>query len=220
LNKAIPIRTVFLDIGGVLLTDGWSAAAHKRAAKKFRISLTEIEEKHRLIFDTYEEGKLSLDDYLDQVIFYKKRRFTRAAFRNFIFEQSQPYPEMLYLIQKIKQTYQPKIVVVSNEARELNALRIRTFKLDRLADSFISSCYVHLRKPDPEIYRLALDVSQSSPREVLYIENTPMFVRIAESLGIRSILHKDYKTTCSKLASFGLEIVDSGYSISKESIQS
>ena len=54
---------------------------------------------------------------------------------------------------------------------------------------FISSCFVHVRKPDADIFRLALDISQAPAEQVVYIENTPMFVQIAESLGIRSILH-------------------------------
>jgi len=72
-------------------------------------------------------------------------------------------------------------------------------------DFFISSCFVHLRKPDADIFRLALDISQTPARQVVYIENTPMFVQVAEGLGIRSILHTDYGSTCAKLASFGLQ---------------
>jgi putative hydrolase of the HAD superfamily len=121
-----------------------------------------------------------------------------------MFDQSKPYPEMIELVARLKIRHGLKIAVVSNEGRELNAYRIRTFKLDRLVDSFISSCFVHLRKLDADIFRLALDIAQASARQVVYIENTPMFVRIAEGLGIQSILHTDYKSTCAKLASFGL----------------
>jgi putative hydrolase of the HAD superfamily len=77
--------------------------------------------------------------------------------------------------------------------------------LDSFVDSFISSCFVHIRKPDPDIFRLALDIAQTPARHVLYLENTPMFVEIAEGLGIRSILHVAYKSTCAQLASFGLQ---------------
>ncbi len=122
-----------------------------------------------------------------------------------MFAQSKPYPEMIELFAQLKVRYGLKIAVVSNEARELNAYRIRKFKLDRFVDAFISSCFVHIRKPDADIFRLALDIAQAPARQVLYIENTPMFVQIAEGLGIRSILHTDYKSTCAKLASFGLQ---------------
>ena len=198
------ITTLFLDIGGVLLTDGWDHNARKRAAASFRLDLAEMDDRHHLTFDTYEEGKLTLEEYLVRVVFYKKRPFTRAQFRQFMFAQSKPYPEMIELVTQIKLRHKLKITVVSNEARELNSHRIRTFKLNRFVDSFVSSCFVHVRKPDADIFRLALDIAQARAREVLYIENTPMFVQTAEGLGIRSILHKDFKSTCAKLSSFGL----------------
>jgi putative hydrolase of the HAD superfamily len=119
-------------------------------------------------------------------------------------DQTKPYTNMIGMVAQLKARHGLKVAVVSNESLELNAYRIRTFKLDKLVDSFISSCFVHLRKPDANIFRLALDIAQAPVRQVLYIENTPMFVQIAEGLGIRSILHTDYKSTCAKLASFGL----------------
>ena len=97
-----------------------------------------------------------------------------------------------------------KIAVVSNEGRELNAYRIRKFKLDGFVDSFISSCFVHVRKPDADIFRLALDIVQAPARQVVYIENTPMFVKVAEGLGIQGILHTDYTDTCAQLSALGL----------------
>ena len=203
MKKEPPITCLFLDIGGVLLTDGWDHHARKRAAAFFRLKLPEMEDRHHLTFDTYEEGKLTLEEYLNRVVFYQKRPFTRAQFRRFMFAQSKPYPEMIDLVAQLKVQHKLKIAVVSNEARELNAYRIRRFKLAQFVDSFISSSFVHLRKPDEDIFRLALDIAQVPARQVVYIENTPMFVRIAEGLGIRSILHTDYKSTRSKLASFG-----------------
>ena len=121
-----------------------------------------------------------------------------------MFAQSKPFTKMIDLVRNLKARHGLRITVVSNESRELNAHRIREFKLDRFVDTFVSSCFVHARKPDEEMFRLALDISQAPIRNVLYIENTPMFVQIAEGLGIRSILHTDYKSTCAKLASFGL----------------
>ena len=206
MKRAIPITTLFLDIGGVLLTDGWNHHARKRAATAFRLEKAEMEDRHHLTFDTYEEGKLTLEDYLDRVVFYQKRPFTRAQFRRFMFAQSKPYLEMIELIARLKARYRLKVAAVSNEGRELNAHRIRRFKLDRLVDSFISSCFVHVRKPDTDIFRLALDITQARAQEVIYIENTPMFVRVAEGMGIRSILHTDCRSTGKRLASFGLRM--------------
>jgi len=205
MKRPIPITTLFLDIGGVLLTDGWDHHARRRAARNFKLNFAEMEDRHHLTFDTYEEGKLTLEEYLGRVVFYQKRSFTRARFRSFMFAQSKPYPKMIDLAAQLKVRYGLKIAVVSNEARELNAYRIQKFKLDRFVDAFVSSCFVHVRKPDADIFRLALDIAHARAQQVVYIENTPMFVRIAEGLGIRSILHTDYSSTCAKLASFGLQ---------------
>jgi putative hydrolase of the HAD superfamily len=202
--RKAPFGCLFVDVGGVLLTNGWDHLARKRAAKHFHLAWAEMEERHRLTFETHEEDKLTFDEYLSLAVFYQKRPFTRAQFREFMFEQSKPYPEMIQLVTRLKLRHGLKIAVVSNESREVNAYRIRTFKLDAFVDSFISSCYVHLRKPDANIFKLALDVAQTEARRVVYIENTPMFVQIAESLGIRSILHTDYKSTCAELSALGL----------------
>ena len=204
--RGAEITTLFLDIGGVLLTDGWDHHARKRAATHFKLELAEMEDRHHLTFDAYEEGKLTLEEYLRRVVFYQKRPFTRAQFRRFMFAQSKPYPQMIQLVRTLKAKYGLRIAVVSNEARELNAYRIQKFKLAGFVDSFISSSFVHLRKPDADIFRLALDIAQAPARQVVYIENTPMFVQIAEGLGIRSILHTDYAATRVRLASFGLQI--------------
>ncbi len=206
IKMSTAITCLFLDIGGVLLTDGWDHHARKRAAAHFKLELAEMEGRHQLNFDTYEEGKLTLEEYLNRVVFYEKRPFTRAQFRRFMFAQSKPYPQMIEMARKLKAKYGLKIAVVSNEARELNAYRIRKFKLAGFVDAFISSCFVHLRKPDADIFRLALDIAQVPARQVVYIENTPMFVQIAEGLGIPSILHTDYRSTCAYLASLGLQI--------------
>jgi putative hydrolase of the HAD superfamily len=203
---ATMITTLFLDIGGVLLTDGWGHKSRAQAARAFELDAKVLETRHQQAFDAYEMGELSLADYLSRVVFYQKQPFTRAQFRKVMFAQSQPYSQMIELVRKLKTDFGLKIVVVSNEGRELNAYRIRKFKLDGFVDVFVSSCYVRLRKPDPNIFRLALDISRVPVRKVLYLENTPMFVEVAQGLGIRSILHTDYRSTSAKLATLGLRI--------------
>ncbi|NGY06637.1 HAD family hydrolase [Solimonas terrae] len=206
MKKPAAITCAFLDIGGVLLTDGWNHHARRRAVKNFKLDGSETEARHRLCFAAYEIGKLTLEEYLSTVIFYVKRSFTRAQFRHFMFAQSKPYPAMIDLAAQLKHRHGLKIAVVSNEARELNAYRIQKFGLDRCVDFFVSSCIVGLRKPDADIFRLALDLAQTPAGQVVYIENTPMFVEIAAGLGIRSILHSDYRATCAQLAALGLPI--------------
>ena len=205
MKKTPSITTLFLDIGGVLLTDGWGQKSRTQTARAFGLDADELEKRHHEAFDTYEVGKLSLAGYLDRVVFYQKRRFTRGQFQRVMFAQSQPYPQMIELVRKLKARHGLKIVVLSNEGRELNAYRIRKFKLNELVDFFVSSCLVHLRKPDADIFRLALDISQVPARQIAYVENTPMFINIAKGLGIRSIRHMDYRSTRAQLAALGLQ---------------
>jgi putative hydrolase of the HAD superfamily len=195
--------TIFTDIGGVLLTNGWDRSARKKAIKQFNLDPVETEERHHLTFDTYESGKISLHEYLTRLIFYTKRNFTEEEFRKFMFDQSLPFPEMLTLIRSIKEKYGIKIAVVNNEGSELNKYRINRFKLGEFVDFFISSCIVHFRKPDADIFKVALDIAHVDPEKVIYLEDRPMFVQVADTLGIRGIIHRDFNTTKKQLADFG-----------------
>lgn len=206
MKKIIPITTLFLDIGGVILTNGWGHESRRLAAEKFNLNLSELEERHHLTFVTYEEGKLTLKEYLNRVVFYQNRTFTHDEFQEFMFDQSTPYTEMIGFIHKLKEQNRLKIAVVNNEAHELNQHRIKKFNLNQFVDFYISSCFVHFRKPDADIFRIALDIAQVPAEQVVYIENTQMFVDVARDLGIRSILHTDFKSTCSELALLGLKI--------------
>ena len=200
------ITTLFLDIGGVLLSNGWGREFRHSAAEKFKLDETAMEERHNIMFVTYEEGKITLDEYLDRVIFYKHRDFNNYEFREYMFGLTTPNPEMIDFIIRLKKEHQLKIVAVSNEARELNSYRIQTFKLNSFIDFFISSCYVHIRKPDTNIFRMALDLAQVSAEEVVYIDDVQMFTDIATDLGIKSIHHTDWHSTSEALADMGLSV--------------
>lgn len=199
------INSLFLDIGGVLLSNGWDRESRQRAVETFDLDYTEINERHHLSFDTYEEGKLSLDKYLDRVIFYEDRSFSKDEFREFMFAQSKPMEDMMNFIRNIKRKYGFKIIAVSNEGKELNEYRIQTFKLTELMDSFISSSFVHFRKPDEDIFRLALNVSQIPPGQVVYIDDRELFVQVASGLGINGIHHQGLESTQMALKKFGIE---------------
>ncbi len=202
----MPITTLFVDIGGVLLTNGWDHDARRKAAATFKLDTAELEERHHLTYDTYEEGKLSLDDYLTRIVFYQPRPFTADEFKAFIFAQSQPLPGMIPMLAEVKRANHLKVASVNNEGRELMLYRIQTFGLSAVIDFFVSSCFVHFRKPDTDIFRMALDVAQVQPQDVVYLEDRPMFVEVANSLGINGVVHEDVETTRKILASFGLKI--------------
>jgi len=207
-STSAPVTALFLDVGGVMLTNGWDRKAREAAAKKFGLDLDDLNDRHRMTFDTYETGKLSLEEYLKSSVFYKDRSFTLDDFRNFMFEQSVAYPEMIDLIRGLKAKYKLKIAVVNNEGRELNEFRIKNYKLGEFVDFFISSCFVHFRKPDADIWKIALDIAQVPKEEVVYIDDRPMFVQVAQGLGLRGVVHnhRDVGQTRTALAGMGLTL--------------
>ncbi len=205
-NTPGPVTALFLDIGGVLGTNGWDRRMRQQAAQVFNLDVEELHERHNLTFDTYEEGKLSLDEYLHRVVFCRPRSFSAEEFKAFMFQQSQPFPEMIELIRRLKARHGLKIATLSNEGRELTVHRIQRFALHALVDFFISSCFVYCRKPDPEIYRIALDVAQVAPQQVAYVEDRELFVEVAQGMGICSVHHQAVESTRAALAELGLSL--------------
>jgi putative hydrolase of the HAD superfamily len=206
MSSKIPVTTLFLDIGGVMLSNGWGHESRQLAAETFNLNPVEMEERHHLNMATHEEGKLTLSEYLNRVVFYEKRSFSPDQFREFMFTQTTPNMDMIEFIKQLKEQYKLKIAVVNNEGRVLNEYRIKKFQLNQFVDFFISSCFVHYRKPDTDIFRLALDIAQVPAEQVIYIEDLQMFVDVARGMGIRSIRHKNYLATSEVLATLGLKI--------------
>lgn len=189
-------KILFSDIGGVLLSNGWGHLSRHAAAEKYGIDYPEMDELHHFIFNVYEIGKITLDEYLDTVIFHKPRSFSREEFKDFIFKQSIQLPDMLpWLVQWKNAHPRIKIISLNNEARELNNYRIRTFNLHDFFDAFVSSCEVGMRKPDPGIFRLALGIAQAEPHECLYFDDRPMLVEAARKEGIHAYHHDSFEET-------------------------
>ena len=204
--NASGITTLFLDIGGVLLTNGWDTALRRQTAEHFHVDYTELDHRHRVTYDTYEEGKMSLETYLRQIIFFEPRSFTTADVQNYILEQAEPYQDTIDLVQRLKAVYGLKIAVVSNEGREIAEDRIARFHLKDFVDFFIVSAFVHFRKPDLDIYRLALDVAHVQPQQVAYIEDRPLLCEVATELGIHSVLNRSSAESREILAGLGLAL--------------
>jgi putative hydrolase of the HAD superfamily len=198
------ITTLFLDVGGVLLTNGWDRGMRRRAAELFRLDPDEMNERHHLTFDAYEQGKLSLHDYMNRVIFYEPRPFSYEQFWRFMLSQSRPFPNMIELIRTLKARYRLKVATVSNEGRELTVHRMQHFGLREFVDVFVASSFVHCRKPDPTIYQMALDLTLCKPEQTAYIDDRLMFVEVAESVGLRGIHHTGFESTRAALAGLGL----------------
>ncbi len=196
------IKAVFMDIGGVLLTNGWGHESRQKAAKVFDFDYDEMDFLHDFIYNVFEIGSISLDDYLDTVLFHCPRNFTKAAFKEFMYAESVELPELLEWLKKWKKQTDLPVFALSNEGRELNAYRIKKFKLHDLFDGFFSSCYVGCRKPDPRIFKTAMEIVHVKPNESLYFDDRPMLVNVARNLGMNSIQHQEFETTSKILENF------------------
>ena len=196
------IKVVFMDIGGVLLTNGWGHESREKAAKVFGFDYQEMEILHNFIYNVFEMGSISLDEYLDIILFHSPRKFTKDQFKEFMYAQSEELPEMLQWTKEWKKQTELPVFALSNENRELNDYRIRTFNLHKVFDGFFSSCYMGMRKPDPRIYKIAMEITQVKPDECIYLDDRPMLVDAAKKLGMNSILHKEFKITKKILENF------------------
>lgn len=193
---------LFLDIGGVLLTNGWDKHARAEAIQKFHLNSEEFDARHSLVFDVYEQGKISLDQYLDWVIFYQQRPFSKGDFKSFMFSCSKPYQSMLDSIKQLKQQYGLKIIAITNEGRELMDYRIESFQLKEIFDFFVCSGFVGMRKPAPQIYQLALDLSQATPETAIYVDDRLILIDVVKSFGWHTIHHTSLERTHQELESY------------------
>jgi len=197
------IKILFSDIGGVLLTNGWGHESRQAAAKKFDLDYDKMDYLHDFIFNVYEMGKISIDDYLNTVVFREKRDFSRQEFIDFMFAQSIELPGTLQWFIDWKNNHQNiKVISLNNEPKDLNKYRIEKFKLHNFFDAFVSSCEVGMRKPDPGIYNLALGIAQAKPEECIYFDDRRMLVEAAKKTGIQAFQHVDFESTKKIMESF------------------
>jgi putative hydrolase of the HAD superfamily len=191
----IGCKVVFIDVGGILLTNGWGHESRLLASKEFGLNYEELEVLHNFTFSIYEMGHITLDEYLDTVVFNHERNFGHEEFKKFMFEQSKELPDMLEWLKEWKKSCGFRVISISNEVKELNDYRNQKFKLHDCFDAFITSCEVQMRKPDPAIYKLAMGVAMVRPEECIYLDDRIMLVNAAEKLGIRSHHHTDFEST-------------------------
>ncbi len=200
------IRALFLDVGGVLLTNAWDDEALRRASREFNLDLEQLRARHAIAHESYELGKISMADYMRHVVFHTPRDFGDEQFAAFMLAQSQPLPGMIELFAAIKSKYRLKVALVSNEGRELMDHRVAQFNLNSLADVFVVSCSLHLRKPDPEFYRAALDISRIPASQTLYVDDQALLVEAGRESGMQAIQHLCLEDTRTALAGFALRV--------------
>ena len=200
------ITTIFFDIGGVLLTDGWGHQSRRAAAEKFGLDWDEYSDRHEKVAHAIEINRMTLERYLDRAIFYRPCPFTREEFRDFIFAQSQLKPDSLKVVEELQQSGQYFMATLNNEILELNVYRIEKFGLRRYFAAFFSSCFLGLRKPDEAIYRMVLQITQRTPEECIFIDDREVNLECPRELGINTILFKDAAQLRTELVSQGIAL--------------
>ena len=183
------IRTLFWDVGGVLLTNAWDHEERDRAVEKFQLQKADFEARHKEVVAGFEESKITLDQYLDKAVFYQPRKFGKDDFRGYMFSLSKAKPEVLEFARGLAGKY--LMATINNESREMNDYRIKQFGLSQIFDLFVSSCYVGMRKPDEKIYRLAIDLIQKAPGECCFIDDRPANIEGAAKVGMQTVLMRD-----------------------------
>jgi putative hydrolase of the HAD superfamily len=200
------ITALFWDIGGVLLTNAWDRTERERAFANFHLDAHEFHSRHEMVVSSFERGKISLDEYLDQTVFYTSRSFTRDAFRDFMFSLSQPLPDRLPFAQALASSGRYFMGTINNESREVNRYRIEKFGLRPMFRVFFSSCFVGLRKPEREIYRLALETTQFPAEQCCFLDDRAINLEGATQFGMQTILVRSLDQMKDDLAKLGVAV--------------
>jgi putative hydrolase of the HAD superfamily len=200
------ITTLFWDIGGVILTNGWDRNSRKEAAAAFHFDLEEFQDRHDLSFPAFDSGQITLNEYLDRTLFYRARQFSREEFTAFMFAQSKEYADTRAVLDKVTGLGKYFVGAINNEPLELNQYRIEAFHLRRNFLVFFSSCYLHSRKPEEAIFRMALEVSQRPPEQCLFIDDRPLNLDSPRRLGMNTIHHQGAEQLLAELGKYGVAV--------------
>ena len=200
------IRTLFWDIGGVVLTNAWDRSQRDAAMAKFQLDPIEFQDRHEMVVSSFERGKISLDEYLDRTVFYRARSFTKDALKMYMYSLSQPLPDTLALARSLAASGKFVMATINNESREMNLYRIETYGLREIFSFFVSSCYVGLRKPEKDIYRMALEISQRKPEECVFLDDRSLNLECARHLGMHTIQVQGATQARAELKDLGVEV--------------
>jgi putative hydrolase of the HAD superfamily len=200
------ITTLFWDIGGVILTNGWDHNSRQEAAAVFKFDWEEFRDRHELSFPAFDSGQITIKEYLDRTLFYRPRPFTREEFAAFMFAQSKEFPESRAVLASAARSGKFLIGAINNEPFELNQYRIEAFHLRREFLVFFSSCYVRSRKPEEHIFRVALEVTQRPPEQCVFIDDRPLNLETPRRLGMAAIHYQNAEQLRSELRNAGVEV--------------
>jgi putative hydrolase of the HAD superfamily len=200
-----PFDAILFDVGGVLLTNGWDRRERATAVEHFDLDGEDLETRHLAIFAAWERDAINLDAYLDQVMFYKPRSFSRDQFFEFMLSQSKPLEDgALSILKEIAASDKCVVGALNNEARATNEYRFSKFGLREYFQVAFSSCYFGLRKPDRAMYRRALDILGRPPERVLFIDDRQQNVDGATATGMKAILFEGADVLRGRLERLGV----------------
>lgn len=195
---------LYSDIGGVLGTNGWDAHLRKTLCAEFSLDFEDIERRHHLMFDSFERGFLTFDEYLSRVVFFTPRDFTLEQVRDFAFDASEPWPRNIEFFRKVRSANKLGFALISNEGQGITGHRVQKFGLRQLCDFMVISHFTGLRKPDREIWNLALALAQADASESIYVDDRELFVDAARDLGFTAVHHTSLECTRDRFAQLGL----------------
>jgi putative hydrolase of the HAD superfamily len=198
------ISHLFFDIGGVLGTNGWSTPQRRNAVERFGLDAAEFEQQHRDAVGTFEQGRMTLDEYLDSTVFYRHREFRREAFVDFMLAESRPDLPAIDLARHLADTGNFRLMTLNNESLELNLYRIQHFGLRDIFEAFFSSCWLGCTKPSRRIYELALAISQAPPERAVFIDDRGPNLAPARALGMQTIHFTTGERLAGQLAALGV----------------
>lgn len=197
-----PFDVILFDVGGVLLTNGWDQRERAAVIEHFQLDLAEFETLHKDYYDAWERASIALTEYLDATIFYEPRSFSRDEFFAFMLTQSNPLPDgALGILKELAASNQCLLGALNNEARETNEYRFDRFGLREFIKVALSSCYLGLRKPEPAIYRRALDILGRPAERILFIDDRAENVAGAVAAGLKAIRFQGAEALRRELAS-------------------
>ncbi len=182
------IRHIFFDIGGVLGSNGWDREQRGHAVERFGLSADDFQCRHEEVVAEWEEGRITIDEYLDIVVFHSPRSFSRRAFVDYMFAQSVPNEPVVDLARALTRESRFTLMTLNNEADELNRHRIAKFGLSDVFEAFLSSCWLGVRKPTQRFYSRALAIAQADPGSSLFIDDRDQNLAPASALGMVPIL--------------------------------
>ena len=201
----LPFDVILFDVGGVLLTNGWDHRERAAAVERFGLDEAAFEARHLAAYDAWERSAISGKAYLNETVFYEPREFSRGDFFSFVLAQSKLLPDgALDILKELSASNRFMLGALNNEARESNEYRFDHFGLRRFFKVALSSCYLGLRKPEPAIYRRALDILGRPAERVLFIDDREENVAGAVTAGMKAIRFEGAEALRRELVSFGV----------------